>query len=48
MELVLATEGEVRNTTRLVLRTEGKTNCPSKQNTKHSGRVSSSQKIFLL
>lgn len=31
MEFVLVIEGELRNATRLVLRTEGKTNCSSKQ-----------------
>lgn len=48
MELVLAMESAVKNIVRLVLRTEGKPNCPSKQNEKQAERVSSSQRIFLL
>lgn len=48
MELVLAVEAVVRNIARLVLKSEGKTNWLSKQNAKHAGRVSSSQRIFLL
>lgn len=48
MELALPMDTAVRNIARIVLRTEGKTNWLSKQNAKHAGRVSSSQRIFLL